>query len=211
LETAVSSTVRPGIFGLLWHWRYEITIGIGLPGAAVAIGYTLGIGWLIGIAALGFALLTAALFWPPSRAGLVARAWCVITPHRIRTGCKHAWVQTRDGRLPVVLYTKPTDFGEQVLLWCRAGITAEDLEAARDIISTACWARDVRVITSDRGRHLVVLEVIRRGAAEQLAQTGTASPDTPIWPYLPNSDTDTLDPEEPASSPMPEEPLPLAG
>jgi hypothetical protein len=211
VEAAVSSTVRPGIAGLLWHWRYETAVGIGLPGAATAIGYTIGIGWLIGAGVTGVVTLTAALLWPPSRARLFARAWCVVTPHRIRTGCKHAWVQTRDGRLPTVLYTKPTDFGERVLLWCRAGITSADLDAAREILSTACWAQDIRVITNERRRHLVTLEVIRRSPVRQLTDATRDVPDAPHWPYLPNTETESLDPEEPASSPRPEEPLPLAG
>jgi hypothetical protein len=215
VEAAVSTTVRPGILGLLWHWRYETAAGIGLPAAAVAIGYTIGIGWLIGAAATGVIILTAALFWPASRAWLIARAWCVVTPHRIRTGCQHAWVQTRYGRLPTVLHTKPTYFGERVLLWCRAGITSADLDAARDIISTACWAQDVRVITNERRRHLVTLEVIRRSPVRQLPDVTRAVPDERYWPYLANTETEGLDPEEPASAPRseerPEEPLPLAG
>ena len=109
---------------------------------------------------------------------MIARAWCVITPHRIRTGCRHAWVQTRDGRLPVILYTTPAAFGERVTLWCRAGITHGDLEGARDILRAACWASDVRVVASARYAHVVVLEVIRHRPA--------APPNVDVagWPYL---------------------------
>ena len=56
--------------------------------------------------------MAAALTWPPSRRRFTARAWCVITPHRVRTGCAQAWIHTRDGHLPVVLYTVPAGFGE---------------------------------------------------------------------------------------------------
>ena len=95
----------------------------------------------------------------------------------------HAWIQTRDGRLPVVLYTVPVDFGERVWLWCRAGITAGDLEAARDILRAACWASDVRVVVNDRRSHIVVLEVIRR-----LPPPGRPRPGTPGWPYQDHSE-----------------------
>ena len=78
--------------------------------------------------------------------------WCVITPHRIRTGCTQAWVHTRDGHLPVVLYTVPAAFGERIWLWLRAGITTGDLEAARDVLRAACWASDVPGLRSSAGR-----------------------------------------------------------
>jgi hypothetical protein len=195
VETAVSTTIRPGILGFCWHWRYELILAAGLPGTAIAIGFTLGIAWLVAVTVTGCILLTAAMTWRPSRRRLVARAWCVITPHRVRAGCRQAWVQSRDGRLPVVLYTSPADFGERVLIWCRAGITAADLQAAHDIIRTACWASDVHVIESEQRRHIVVLEVVRRNPTER--PTGAL----PSWPYLPQGEAETLDPEEPATSP----------
>jgi hypothetical protein len=192
IEAAISTVARPGILALLWHWRYELGLLAGLAAVALASGYALGAVWLIAMAATGLALLVAAMAWPPSRKRLIARAWCVITPHRVRTGCMHAWVQSRDGRLPVVLYTTPADFGERVTLWCRAGITPGDLEAARDIIRTACWASDVRVVTSARYRHIVVLEVIRRLPAERPGDLA------PAWPHLDRGEQDGADPEEPA-------------
>jgi hypothetical protein len=190
VEHALSSVARPGVLGRLWHWRYEAGLLCGLAAVVLASGYMLGAVWLIAIVAAGFGLLAAALSWPASRQRLIARAWCVITPHRVRTGCMHAWVQSRDGRLPVVLYTTSADFGERVVLWCRAGITAADLAAARDILRSACWASDVRVVASARYPHIVVLEVVRRGPAGQPAAT------TEAWPY--RGEQDGADTEEPA-------------
>ena len=192
VETALSTVARPGILARAWHWRYELGLVTGLATVALAGGYLLGAAWLIAIAGTGLALLTAALVWPPSRRRLIVRVWCVITPHRVRTGCTHAWVQTRDGRLPVVLYTTPAEFGERVTLWCRAGITAGGLEAARDVLRAACWASDVRVMASERYPHIVVLEVIRRFPA---GRPGRA---VPSWPYLDRGEADGADPEEPA-------------
>jgi hypothetical protein len=162
VEAAVSTVARSNLLARLWHWRYELALSVGLPLAAFAIGSTGGLRWLFAVAAATTAILAAALTWPTSRQALIARAWCVITPHRVRTGCAHALVQTRDGRLPTVLYTAPTEFGERVMLWCRAGITPEDFEGARDILRAACWASDVQVVVNDRRSHIVVLEVIRR-------------------------------------------------
>jgi hypothetical protein len=89
------------------------------------------------------------------------RAWCVITPHRVRTACKHAWIHSRTGRIPAVLWTRPVDAGEQVLLWCRPGTVAEDLELARPALAAACWAEDVRVVQHTTRAQLVLLTVVR--------------------------------------------------
>ena len=103
----------------------------------------------------------------------------------------HAGLDPDQGRpAPAVLYTVPTDFGERVWLWCRAGITAGDLEAARDILRAACWASDVRVVVNDRRSHIVVLEVIRR-------LPGWHAEDTPnpAWPDLDRGEADDSDPQ----------------
>jgi len=193
VEAAISTVVRPGPLAWLWHWRYEIGLAAGLALVELASDTKLGVAGLIAITATGLALLVAALVWPPSRKRLIARAWCVITPHRVRTGCMHAWIQTRDGRLPTILFTTTAYFGERVTLWCHPGITAGDLEAASDILSTACWASDVRVMTSARYRHIVVLEVIRRAPPE--GPTGVM---IPTWPYLDRGEAEGSDDEEPA-------------
>jgi len=189
-EAAVSTVARPGILGFTWQWRYELAFAAGTPAAATVIGLTLGLTTLIATAATATTILAAALIWPASRKRLKARAWCVITEHRVRTGCANAWVQSRNGRLPIVVRTKPTGYGERVTVWCRAGITADDLTAARDIIATACWAREVRVTPSPRLRHIVTLDVIRKD--HDLART-----QVPSWPYLDRTDDDGLDLEEP--------------
>lgn len=196
VEAAVSTVSRPGLGGRLWHWRYELALTTGLPLAGLVIGDTLGLAWLIALAAMVLTFLIAALAWPPVRRRLIARGWCVITPHRVRTGCARAWVQTRDGRLPVVLYTAPAEFGERVMLWCRAGITAGDLRGARDILRAACWASDVRVVVNDRRSHIVVLEVIRRPPG----RPAEADPMTAAWPGLTDrAEADGADPEEAAA------------
>jgi hypothetical protein len=194
VEAAVSQAPRPGLFARLWHWRYELGLIAGVLLAVVATGYALGLDWLIAVEAATMAVLAAAMAWPPSRRRIIARAWCVITPHRVRTGCTHAWIQTRDGRLPAVVYTTPAAFGERIWLWCRAGITSGDLEAARDILRAACWASDVRVVVNDRRSHIVLLEVIRRHPA---ARNSGDTPN-PTWPYLDRGQADCSDPEEPA-------------
>jgi len=96
VEAAVSVVARPNLVARLWHWRYELGLIAGGLLGAITIGYTLGLDWLIAVVAAAIAIGITAMVWPPSRQALIARAWCVITPHRIRTGCTHAWIQTRD-------------------------------------------------------------------------------------------------------------------
>lgn len=193
VEAALSSVNRPNIVALIWHWRYELGLVTGLAGILLASGYVLGAAWLIAITVIGLVLFTGAMLWAPSRRRLFARAWCIITPHRVRTACTHSWIQSRDGRLPTVLYTTPAEFGERVTLWCRAGITAGDLEANRDILRTTCWASDVHIITHARYPHIVVLEVIRHAPAERPDET------VPAWPHLDHGgQADSPQPEEPA-------------
>jgi hypothetical protein len=86
VEAAIRSAARPGPVARLWHWRYEAALVAGLLLGTIGIGVTLGLGWLIATAAAVLAVLAAALAWPPSRRRVIARAWCVITPHRVRTG-----------------------------------------------------------------------------------------------------------------------------
>ena len=122
----------------------------------------------------------------------------MITPHRVRAGCVNAWVQTRSGRLPIIWSATPTDYGERLRLWCPAGITADDLIGASQVLAAACWAAEVRVATDARHAHLVTLAVIRNSHPERTGPTphgwphprraaddGAGEPDerdTPRWP-----------------------------
>ena len=196
LESAVRTVHRCGPIEFCWHWRWELGTLAAATGLSVVIAASLGLVWLAAAAGAGLAVLGTLMCWPPARSQLVARAWCVITPHRIRTGCVHAWVQTRHGRLPIVLCTVPTEYGQRAHLWCRAGITAADLSAARHILAAACWAAQVRVIPNPRHAHLVTLQVIRNPYPERTEPTPQG------WPYSRRGEAGALhNPEE--SDPFP--------
>ena len=195
LESAVREIRRPGPLESCWNWRWELGILAATAGLGGLIAASLGLIGLAAAAAAGLAAIGALLCWPPARTRIVAQAWCIITPHRIRAGCVNAWVQTRRGRLPIVMYTAPTDYGERVQLWCRAGITAADLFAARQVLAAACWATQVRVIPSVQHAHLVTLEVIRNQNPERTRPTAVG------WPYSPHVEADAADdPEEPPAA-----------
>lgn len=145
---------RPNPVLVAWRWRYELLA----LGAAVAGWILVGPLWTVhSVLAVG----TVAVSVPELRRRTTRRLWCVVTPHRVRTGCKHAWVHSRTGRIPAVLWTRPVDEGEQLLLWCRPGTAAEDLAAARPALASVCWAVDVRVEQHSTRAQLVLLTVVR--------------------------------------------------
>ncbi|MCA1604116.1 MAG: hypothetical protein LC775_01200 [Acidobacteria bacterium] len=158
LHQAVVSPPRPNPVVLTWRWRYEMALLTGLPLALVALVEAIGPTWAMLIATAVTTILTG---WSPARRQLAARAWCIITPHRLRTGCAQAFIYTRRGQLPTVLWCAPKSYGEQILLWCPAGIIANDFVAAHQILATACYASDLTIITHPKYQHLVMLGVIR--------------------------------------------------
>jgi hypothetical protein len=89
----------------------------------------------------------------------------VVTQHRIRTGLTQAWVFSRSGRIPMVLWTRPVHEGEQLLLLLRPGLTAADLEAAAPVLAAACWAREAVVVPHSTRAALVRLVVVRYDVA----------------------------------------------
>jgi hypothetical protein len=115
------------------------------------------------LAVMGIAAVTLGL--PDARYWLAAHARCVITAHRVRTGCAEAWIQTRSGKLPIILLTTPRPWGERVYIWCRAGICLEDFQEASDILRSACWASHTYTTSSTRYSHVVILDVIRYQSA----------------------------------------------
>lgn len=159
LERGLISVTPPNPLVLIWRWRYELALLIGIPAGVLALLRADGWRWTL----IEVSMLAAAICaWPEIRWWITAHARCVLTAHRLRVGCAQAWIHTRHGKLPILLCTRPKAFGEQAHLWCRAGTCVEDFEFARDILRSACWAHDVRVTRSIRYSHVVIVDVIRR-------------------------------------------------
>lgn len=158
LQRDLGSVTRPSMLVLLWRWRYEAALFAGLS-AAITVLVT-EVSWVWSLAGVSVVSATVAN-WPEARSWLFAHARCVLTAHRVRTGCAQAWINSRYGKLPIILLTSRKPFGERVHLWCRAGTCLEDFESAIDILRSACWARDVHVTASTRYAHIVILDVIR--------------------------------------------------
>lgn len=159
LEASLRPYRRATILGYAWWWRYEIGIMLGL---------SIGMYMLIRLAGpdqtvMGVAL-TAALLgpWPATHRAVTASAWVIITPHRLRGGFIQARIHAQNGRLPTILRTTQQPFGERVLVWCQAGTSAADFQAAHGILAAACWAAAIKVTSDEWHTHLVTLDVIRQ-------------------------------------------------
>ena len=147
--------------GVLWRWRWELLLTVSAS-LAVADGIrVVGPFWTLTIALMAGYILAD---WPAGRKAMVASAWWLITPHRVRTGCAEAGIYSARGRIPFIISTSSEPRGERVRLWCPAGTCAEDFEAACALLRAACWAADVQVQRHPRHAHLVTLDVIRSTA-----------------------------------------------
>lgn len=123
--------------------------------------------WLL-LAGLALALLVI----PHTRRYVRSRVWCVLDRHRLRTCLLECGVLTYSGRLPVLLWARPTNVGEQVWLWLRPGLCGEDLERNTPKISTACLAREVRIHVHQRWTVLARVDIVRH---DPLATAGVQS------------------------------------
>ncbi len=202
LQRLVTPVARPNPVVVAWRWRYELGAATSLGLVLAELDHVAGVAGLVVVAvtATGAAMFVGA--WPPARRLAAARLRCVVTPHRIRTGCAQAWVHTRYGKIPIVVWTSARPFGERVWVWCRAGTATGDLESARDQLIAACWAQDVRITAHPRFAHLAAIDVVRRSAWLGQTQSGPlwavperpqpqpdGQADTPTWP-LTAFDTD---------------------
>jgi hypothetical protein len=188
LERTLRPHRRATIVGYAWWWRYEISItlglGIGVYVLASAVGTMTA---LIGVA------VTAMLLgpWPGTRRAVIASAWRIITPHRLRAGFVQARIHDRGGRLPTILRTTQQPFGERVLVWCLADTSVADFQSAGGLLAAACWATAIRVTRDEGHTNLLTIDVIRHrlsparpvsiggdSGVGQLDEPGPRRPDT---------------------------------
>jgi hypothetical protein len=188
LAVGLTRLKRPGLLVVAFRWRHEIWITTVLLAWLTLVISWVGITWTL--AALGglAVLVGLAATLPEVRRSVTARAWAIITPHRVRTCFAQAWVNNRTGQIPAVLRAKAEPFGERVLVWCRAGTSFEDIASACDLLAATCWATEVIASRSHRYAHVVYLNVIRR--EQRMAGTGAK----PEFPPLPRPDEE---PERP--------------
>jgi len=145
--------------GTAWRWRTELAILTAITAALWRLTRDMTLTWAA-VTLGGLALAVLAV--PITRRFITRRFWCVLARHRLHRLCYEARLHTRSGRLPLVLWTRPTKVGERAHILCRAGICAEDFEAHIGELRAACYARDARVTRNIRWSQLVTIDIIRR-------------------------------------------------
>ena len=133
---------------------------------------------------------------PASRRFLVRRVWCVITRHRMRSCFVQSRTMTLHGRLPFLLWSRPSPVGERVRVWLPAGLSVKDIEDDAPRLAVACWAREVRVTPTRWQAALVVVDIVRRDPL------GARTVLTPA--VLDDIDGDDTAPENGSTAPLPD-------
>jgi hypothetical protein len=144
---------------IAWRWRTELAILLTLTAALWRLALAITLIWAAITLAGSVAVVLAV---PVTRRFITRRFWCVLGRHRLQRLCWEARLHTRTGRLPLILWTRPTKVGERAHILCRAGICAEDFDAHIGELRAACYARDARVTRNTRWSHLVTIDIIRR-------------------------------------------------
>ncbi len=174
-----AASVHHSAAGALWRLRTETLVLAVLAGGYLALYRAASLSLIT--AAVVLAVTVAVLLAVPwSRRFIICRWWCVMSRHRIQRVFYETRMHTRSGRLSLVLWIRPTEVGEKALIWCRAGICFEDLEAHTGELAAACYAREARVERSKRWAHLVVVHIVHRDtlAAHHVVPSGLAP--TPV-------------------------------
>jgi hypothetical protein len=145
--------------GVLWRFRTEITACLAATAGIWELDRAVAATWAVVILTVSAVLV---MVLPPVRQHVIRRAFCTLSRHRIHRVCFETRMHTRSGRLPLVLRIFPTEVGERAIIWCRAGICAEDFELNAAEIAAACYARQARIEGHRRWTQIVILDVVRR-------------------------------------------------
>ena len=147
------------VLGLLLRLRAEILVGIAL--VTVTVELNAQIGSTPTVITLGSTTVLI-LVIPTTRRFVLRRMWCVNTRHRMRACFSSTRTMTHDGRMPLLLWSRPSPTGERVRVWLPAGLSVKDIDAVALRIAAACWAREARVIPTRSQAALVIVDVVRR-------------------------------------------------
>ena len=142
-----------------WRWRTEVTIALVVLVVANQLTQVMSPPAALVVMVTPVAVVLG-VPWP--RRLLLARFWCSVTRHRLRACMVQLRTANWDGRLPWVLWVRPTPVGERAWLLLMPGLSATDLEDRTEHLAAACWARDARVHRVRSLAALVRIDVIRR-------------------------------------------------
>jgi hypothetical protein len=159
LADQVSARFHRTPAGIAWRWRTEITTLAALAYALIRLAAITS--YPIAAAIIG-GTIAVLLLVPLTRRLIAWRCWCLLARHRLHRLCWESRLHTRGGRIPLVIWIRPTRIGERAILLCRAGTCADDFQQHIGELSAACWARDCRVTRHPRWSQVVTIDIIRR-------------------------------------------------
>jgi hypothetical protein len=145
--------------GVAWRWRVELALLTTTTAALWRLALWITLLWAAVVLA-AFVVILLAL--PATRRFTARRFWCVLSRHRLQRVCYETRLHTRSGRLPLILWIRPTETGERAYVLCRAGICADDFDQHKGEITAACYAREARVSRNPRWGQLVTIDIMRR-------------------------------------------------
>lgn len=107
-------------------------------------------------------VLAVVLAIPPTRHALLHRGQAVMTRHQLRATLVESRCWNASGRVPWLLWSRPSPVGETVWLLLPPGLAPADVIEEADSIASGCWARTARVTAARSNTALVRVEVFRR-------------------------------------------------
>lgn len=130
---------------------------------------------------------------PVIRHYLTRRFWCVLTRHRVQACFEQTRTMTHDGRMPWLVWSRPTPVGERVRVWLPAGLSVNDLERVTENLAGACYAQTARIERGTRAFMASIL-IVRRDtlAGDDIAPEVLGHIDG--YDTTPESDRDTVVP-----------------
>jgi hypothetical protein len=144
---------RPSIFTVIVRWRIEVLVVL----LGLALYHWTGPNglWTAGV------LLVCGLLVRPVRRLLLGFGRAVVTCHRVRSALLQAGATERAGRLPWLVVAWPVGGSVKVLVWLRAGTTADDVHLALPLIKAAAGAAEAHFEQSSLRPDRLVLTVGR--------------------------------------------------
>jgi hypothetical protein len=143
------------VLRVLWHWAAEITVGASLLAGYLALVQAVTY-WLA--LAILTACVAAPMVLPFTRNAVVPIVWCAIWRHRLRLSFDAFIKSNRYGSVPFILIARPTPAGARIWVWLRPGLSLADLEARRDKLAVACWAKDIQLAPAST-RHAALIQI----------------------------------------------------
>ena len=144
--------------GVAWRWRAELTLLAVTLAALWRLSLLITLTWAA-LALAAFVLVVLAV--PHSRRFITRRFWCILARHRLQRVCYETRMHTRSGRLPLILWVRPTSAGVRAHVLCRAGICAQDFADNAPEIAAACYARAAQVTPNRNWSHLLTIDIMR--------------------------------------------------